>query len=254
MEKLNEEQFLKMKNDIFNDLKLFLFKPLSKIFKLFFKLLLGNEKVNSFEASVKIKMKTMILNIIHKTVFKTYPNFSEIVMLFLNHGTKNLKKQLKNHQYSVDFKKYERISSFDVDKEFSFCKGSQSTQPNSKELYQNAIDQLNLIKTKHTPIEKIDTISKIHTKIWGSIIKCHDNNDNKIFLQLREKFDADNLISLYSYVIFNSKNYNLHKEIAFIEEFLEEKLLNEYNNLYYFEMFKSALEYVTNHIIGDSFN
>lgn len=253
LKSLEEKKFQKLKNDVFKDIKYFLIKPLYKIFKLFFKIVLGKDRIKSFEESTKDQMKNAITKVIHKIIFKLHKNFYEITSTFLHTSTKDLKQQLKSQQFSLSLKKYENIYSFDVDKEFSFSSQTQSTNRSThKEIYQNAIEKLNTIEKKFTPLEKLDIISKIHQKIWGSIVKTHQSHDGKMFMELRAKLDADNLISLYSYVIFNSKNYHLHKEIAFIEEFLDEKMLNNYEYLYYYEMFKSALEYITKHISENS--
>ena len=171
------------------------------------------------------------------------------MMLFLNEETRSQNIQLKTQQFSLT--KYKFIDSFDVDKDLYYNIQSQSTNAKTmdgKNLYLNAIEKLNSIVNDFTPLQKLETISTIHQKIWGSIIKSHESHDSQIFIELRNKLDADNLLSIYSYVIFNSKNHDLHQEIAFIEEFLEEDVLNNYENLYYFENFKSALEYTTNHI------
>ena len=247
LKKIDKSQFSKIKSDIFQDLKFYLIKPLYKIIKFLFKLILGTDALEKLETSNKNKLKMIIYDLTHKIIFKVNYKIYEIIIMFLNEATKSQKNQLKSQQLSL--KKYKFIESFDVDKEFSFHTTTRnSTGYYGGELYLNAIEKVKSIEKKLTPFRKLDTVSTIHHNLWGSILKSHENNDSKEFMELRAKLDADNLISLYSYVIFNSKNCYLHREISFIEEFLEEKILNNYDYLYYFEMFKSALEYITNHI------
>lgn len=250
LKKIEEAQFEKIKNDIFRDVKLFLIKPLCKMIKFFFKSILSPELLSSLELSDKTKMKFTILNIAHKITFKFCPMIYQVIMMFIKQTKKPERIKLKSQQLSLT--KYKFIESFDVERVFSFNTNTQNTQSTTaftgKDLYLNAIDKVNFIQKGINPLKKLDIISSIHQKIWGSILRSYESTDTKAFNELRVKLDADNLLSLYSYVIFNSKNHHLHTEIAFIEEFIDEKILNNYEHLYYFEMFKSALEYITNHI------
>lgn len=247
LKKIDEVQFLKIKTDIFNDIKFFLIKPLFKLIKFLFRMILGQEMITSLELTDKNKMKIIMCNLGHKIVFKMIPQIYEIMIMFINQSKASQTSKLKSQMLSLT--KYKFIESFDVDKEFSFNFNTPTTSSlTGKDLYLNAIENVNSIQKRSTPLKKLDIISSIHQKIWGSILKSCESIDTKAFNELRVKLDADNLLSLYSYVIFNSKNHNLHTEIAFIEELLDEKVLNNYDNLYYFEMFKSALEYITNHI------
>ncbi len=244
LKKIDKTHFAEIKKDAFNDIKIFLIKPLFQLIKFLCKFLL---KTESLQSSNKLQLKTIIYGLTHKIVFKMHPKIYETMMLFLNEETRLQNIQLKTQQFSL--KKYNFIDSFDVDKDLYL--NSQSTNEkimNGQDLYLNAIVQLNSIVNDFTPLQKLKTISIIHQKIWGSIIKSHDSHNSEIFIELRNKFDTDNLLSIYSYVIFNSKNHFLHQEIAFIEEFLKEDVLNYYEHLFYFENFKSALEYTTNHI------
>lgn len=247
LKKIEEAQFEKIKNDIFRDVKLFLIKPLCKMIKFIFKSILSSELLSSLELSDKNKMKFTIMNISHKLTFKFCPLIYQVIMMFIKQRKKPERIKLKNQQLSLT--KYKFIESFDVEREFSFNANTQSTTAfTGKDLYLNAIEKVNFIQKGINPLKKLDIISNIHQKIWGSILRSYESNDTKAFNELRVKLDADNLLSLYSYVIFNSKNHHLHTEIAFIEEFIDEKILNNYEHLYYFEMFKSALEYITNYI------
>lgn len=242
LKKLDRKEVEKIKEDAFSELKTYLIRPLEKIIKVIFESLLRQD-YQLLENVEKSELKREIQSAGHKLIFKNHPPFYSFTKLLLSNLNKPLQRKLNSQQRSLP--QYRFIDSFEVDIAFS-CR---SRDLNGKsELYTNAIERLNFLDRKKTPLGKLKLISSLHQQLWGSILKENELGDEKLFRKLRQKFDADNLLSLYSYVIFNSGNKRLHKEIGFVEEFIEEKELESWERSYYYEMFKSALDYITNYI------
>jgi len=106
--------------------------------------------------------------------------------------------------------------------------------------YQDAIDLMKKLPTFSTPTEKIellinvsDSLCKCISNFWNS----RPSKPNNIVL------GADDLLPLFTYVIIKSKVNNLHSEMMFIQDYLDQDL-NQTVQGYFLVTFQTCLSLI----------
>ena len=84
--------------------------------------------------------------------------------------------------------------------------------------YKKAIEYIKTIKYYKIPLEKLTVLALTSIVITNSVDEFWEkerNNLPKKFLEI----DADELVSIYLYIIYNNKEYNIFTELDFIQHF-----------------------------------
>lgn len=91
----------------------------------------------------------------------------------------------------------------------------------------NCLKSLSLVLS---PRKKFETIGLIKEKIIQKI-KCLS-------------VDGDQIISIFCVIICENKEKKIFDELVFVEEFLHEKFMENNENLYFYNAFKAAIQYL----------
>lgn len=231
---LGDREFKEFKKTIIEEIKLYIIEPFYDILCFFYEkpidILIKKDPNYS-------KINSYLYYIIESQIFSSKKLYNQINKLY--------KYEQKENTYllrkSFKLNKYESILSIDnIDSEFYYNKELNKKDPlNESGMYKTAIDMIKEIRNKHTTLEKIELITKIHNELWKVV---HKNNE--ISPELKQKKNADNSLIMLSFFIFKSKNKYLFEEIQFIEDFCCSQVMSCDEHDFNFNNFQSALKLV----------
>jgi len=240
LESLDENSLQILKNNMIKELQIFLLDPLKDFIVFFYSSALEKIVFNYLSQNFQF-MNLFIIDIIHHLVFKSQNRIYNILTNILSKTSKRdsliFKEQMsKSLKFSL----------------ISLMEGQDFIIPNEilskveeMSFFDNACSKVRLISEVRTPLMKLEIISQIQKEILNSLMQINIFFGLNLELnKLINNLDADKMISIYCYIIFKSKHFEIIKEIRFIERFVGSNLMQQTPWGYLYEILRSSVEYI----------
>ena len=240
LDSLDENSLQILKNKMIKELQIFLLDPLKDFIVFFYSSALEKIVFSYLNQDFQF-MNLFIIDIIHHLVFKSQNRIYNILTNILNKTNKKesliLKEQMgKPLKFS--------LNSLMEDQDFIIPNDILS-KAEEMSFFEKACSKVRLISEVRTPLMKLEIISQIQIEILNALMEI--NNFFGLNFELNKlinNLDADQMISLYCYVIFKSKHFEIIKEIRFIERFVGSNLIQQTPWGYLYEILRSSVEYI----------
>lgn len=237
-----DENSLKIiKNKMIKELEDFLFDPLKDFIVFFYSSTLERMVFHYLGQNFQ-SLNLFIVDVMHNLVFKSqnriYRLISSVLTLSNNKELFNLKNKM--------MKKVDKLSLPSLIENQGFIYSNDIlSKIEDKTYFERAFSKVHLISEVRTPLMKLELIAQIRTEIINALDQI--NEDFNLEIDIRKKqnrLDTDQMISLFCYVILKSKHESIIREIKFIEQFIGNKLIEETQWGYLFEIVRSAVDYL----------
>ena len=147
----------------------------------------------------------------------TYEEFADTYNSYQERD--ELKKKLKENIDIFQIDEDSNILGKGIDSNFNMKHIYNNSNNNVGDIpYKKAIEYIKTIKYYKIPLEKLTVLALTSIVITNSVDEFWEeerNNLPKKFLEI----DADELVSIYLYIIYNMKEYNIFTELDFIQHF-----------------------------------
>ena len=240
LENLEEETLKTIKNQMIKELETYLIDPLKDFIVFFYSSAL--EKIVFYYLGQSFpNLNLFIIDIIHNLVFKSQNRIYNILCKILNLSTK---KESLILQEKMSLNENFSLATLMDDQEF-IIPGEILLKAEEMNFFENAFSKRRAISDVRTPMMKLELISQIQIEILNALaqVKEYFNLDFD-FNKMRNRLDADQMISLYCYVVVKSNHYEIYKELKFIGKFIDSKLLDETQWGYLYENLRSSVDYI----------
>ena len=144
-------------------------------------------------------------------------------------GYKNFCKTFNEHKSKLENILNENMNFYPVSTNVGTKNITNKNKPNKP--YQNAVDFINNLSEKKGPIEKLTNIALTSIMITKSIDEFWKNE--KALPEKLLDIDADQLMSIYSYIVYNMDLSSIFTQLDFIDNFTTNATKNSMIGYYY---------------------
>lgn len=234
-----ENDLAALTNKIIKELEDFLFDPLKDFIVFFYSTALEKIVYHYLGQSSQF-FNLFLVDIIHHLVFKIQNKIYYLISRIFSLNSQKESSILQKNMSEND--KFSLVSLLE-NQDFLFS-NEILAKIEDKSFFENACLKVRSISDVRTPLLKLELIGQIHQEIMNSLQQINEQyNLNYNMEKIWKKFDADQMISLYCYVLVKSNHYEIFKEIKFIEKFIG-RSVEETQWEYFYENLRSSVEYI----------
>jgi len=185
-------------------------------------------------------LNLFILDIIHHLTFKSQNRIYNVFSNLLNLAAKKDALLFQENIKKTDFSLVSLLEGQEC-----FISNEILMKVEDMNIFENACSKVRSISDARTPLMKLEIISQIQNEIFNALAQISeifnlDFDSNK----MKGCLDADQMLSLYCYVLVKSKHFEICREIKFIEKFIEDKIMEETQWGCLYETLRSSLKYI----------
>lgn len=186
-------------------------------------------------------MNQFILDIIHHLTFKSQ---NRIYNLFSNLLTLASRNEILQFRQNIEQKMDFTLVSLLEGQEF-LIPDEVLLKVEEMNFFESACKKLLSISDVRTPLMKLETISQIQNEIFNTLAQINETFNLEIDgNKIQSGLNADQMLSLFCYVLVKSRYFEICREIKFIEKFVEDEIIEETQWGCLYETMRSAVAYI----------